>query len=314
MPPILAVTAPIFIIIAIGFGAVRLELFSKADIRSLSAFVINFALPALILRALSQSSLDQIVNVGYLLAYALGSLAVLLAGIAVARFGKRRPLTESALYGLGMAMPNSAFVGYPIVLQLLGPQAAVALALSMLVENILLLPLGMALLESGGSQGERLPVVLRRIFARLVRNPLMLAIGAGIVLAVFETPLPEPLFRVVDMFAMAAGAAALFAIGGNLVGLKVRGMAGDVVQIMTGKLILHPLAVLAALLLLPPFDPALQTAVFVFACMPMMSIYPILGQRYGKEGVCAATLVATTAASFITISLMLWLIDATGFL
>jgi hypothetical protein len=31
-------------------------------------------------------------------------------------------------------------------------------------------------------------------------------------------------------------------------------------------------------------------------------IYPILGQRYGHEDVCAAALLATTAVSFVTVS------------
>ena len=307
----LAVTAPIFIIIAIGFLAVRLDFYSKADIGALSRFVINFALPGLIIRALSQGSLADIVNGTYLVAYTLGSMTVMIAGLVFARLVRGKTVTVSALYALGMSASNSGFVGYPVVLQLLGPPAAVALALNMLIENILVIPLALMLLE-GSSQGGSARVILRRVVVRLFKNPLILSILAGLLLAVFELPLPGPVDRVVDMFALAAGSAALFVIGGSLVGLKVRGLIGDVLQIATGKLILHPLAVLTALLLLPPFDPQLQLAAFVYACMPMMSMYPILGQRYGQEGLCAATLMATTAASFVTLSLMLWLVDSAG--
>lgn len=45
-----------------------------------------------------------------------------------------------------------------------------------------------------------------------------------------------------------------------------------------------------------------------------MSIYPILGQRYSPEGVCAATLMTATATSFVSITLLLWLVDAVGWL
>ena len=55
-----------------------------------------------------------------------------------------------------------------------------------------------------------------------------------------------------------------------------------------GKLVLHPLAVLAMLLLLPPMD-------------------PVLAQKHHLEGFCAAALLATTIASFFSISAALWL-------
>jgi predicted permease len=62
----------------------------------------------------------------------------------------------------------------------------------------------------------------------------------------------------------------------------------------------------AALALLPPFDPVLRTAAVVLAAMPMMGIYPVLAQKYGHDGFCAATLLATTVLSFFTISTGLW--------
>ena len=55
-------------------------------------------------------------------------------------------------------------------------------------------------------------------------------------------------------------------------------------------------------------DPQMKTAVLLNAAMPMMSMYPILGLRYGREGICAAAVFAATLCSFFTISAALWLI------
>ncbi|MNP75516.1 hypothetical protein D3C76_1725840 [compost metagenome] len=74
------------------------------------------------------------------------------------------------------------------------------------------------------------------------------------------------------------------------------------VQLSIGKLLLHPLAVLLCFALLPPVDPVLRVAGVLFACSPMMSIYPILGQRFGLEGRCAAALVVCTVLAFVSIS------------
>ena len=97
----------------------------------------------------------------------------------------------------------------------------------------------------------------------------------------------------------------MFTIGGTLYGLKTRGMWLDVGQIAFGKLILHPLALLLAFALLPSVEPQLMVAGLLFASAPMISIYPILGQRFALEERCAAALVTTTVLAFLSISGML---------
>ena len=74
------------------------------------------------------------------------------------------------------------FIGYPLALQLIGPTAGVALALCTLVENLLILPLVLVMASAGGA-GQRPSAVLRNIAAALLRNPMILAIGAGLLVS-----------------------------------------------------------------------------------------------------------------------------------
>lgn len=312
MLDILAITGPIFIVIAIGFAAVRYGLFAKADTRALGAFVINIALPAVLFKALSQRSFGEVLNLTYLAAYAAGSLAVFAAGVAAMRGLRRQPVPKAALVGMGMAMSNSAFIGFPVVLQLFGQVAAVALALAMIVENLILLPLVIAFAESAGGSGARLGRVVTQTFGRLLKNPIVLAILAGFGAAILGLHPPAAVAKAIDMLAMASASVALFVIGGTLVGQKVGGMLGELGVIALGKLVLHPLAVLAMFWLLPPVDPVLQMAAVLFASAPMLTIYPIFGQKYGEEGMCAAALVVTTIASFVTLSVVVGVLTASG--
>jgi hypothetical protein len=48
-------------------------------------------------------------------------------------------------------------------------------------------------------------------------------------------------------------------------------------------------------------------AAVLLAAMPMMGIYPILAQSYGKEDLGAAALLVTTIASFFSLSGLIWL-------
>ncbi|MBU3056271.1 AEC family transporter [Pseudomonas indica] len=308
MLQILGITAPIFILIAIGFGSSRARLVSREQIAGMGTFVITFALPALVLKALIERPLGEVFNGTYLLAYGLASQAVFWLGFLYSRRIRKDSLSGSALNALGMSVSNSGFIGYPIVAMVVGPTGAVALALGMMVENLLMIPLALALAELGRQSGEGLRGALIGTFRRLLRHPIILAISLGLLLSLFEVRLPAMLAKVVEMLAMASAPVALFVIGGSLDGLRARGLLADVAQLGLGKLILHPLAVLLCFALLPAVDPALRTAAVLFACAPMMSIFPILGQRYGLEGRCAAALVVCTVLSFLTISVFVGLL------
>jgi hypothetical protein len=200
-----------------------------------------------------------------------------------------------------------------------GPLAGVILALNLLVENLLKLPLLFTVSDAGGD-GESRPDLwraLRQTFARLVRNPMILAIFAGFLVAALGLQLPSVVQRTVNLFASASSALALFIIGGTLVGLQVRGLRRQVSMIAVGKLLLHPLAVFVAVLLLPllglpVLEGDLRAAAVLSAAMPMLGIYSLLAQRHGYEGFTAAALLVTTAASFFTLSGILWLMRHTA--
>lgn len=310
---ILSVTGPIYIVIFLGWATTRVGLFTKADMRVLGKFVINLALPALLFSALAQRRPGDALNSSYLLAYAIGSLAVLGAGLLWSRRFAGMSATTGAVYAMGMTCSNSGFVGYPILLLTLPSVAGVSLALNMIVENALMIPLLLALAERGRSDSGPWYRVAGQALARLVANPLIIAMVAGLTVSALGLDLAEPLARTVKLFAMTSGALSLFVIGGTLTGVPLLGMGKRVMPIALGKLILHPLAVLSAILLLPLFGlPALtgplRMAAVLMAAMPAMGIYPILAQKYRHEDLSATALLMTTAAAFVTLSGALFLL------
>ncbi|WP_419307511.1 AEC family transporter [Chromohalobacter israelensis] len=306
---ILAITTPIFLIIGLGYLAVMLRLFSKEQVKGLGGFVINFALPALIFRALVQRPLDEIFNPVYLIAYGGGSALLFLGAWLFAR-QRGKPIGESSILALGLSTSNSGFIGYPIAVMVVGSSAAVALALSMVVENLLMIPAALAIAEAGRQQGASFLTALRKTMSRLARNPILIGISCGILVAFSGIKIPLPLFKAIDMLASASAPAALFVIGGTLYGLRIGGMLHDVSPVVLGKLVLHPLLILVMLWWLPPIDAALATAAVVLASAPMLSVYPILGQRYGHGESCTASLMLATLLSFVTISGLLWILEA----
>ena len=75
MTQILLATAPIYILIAVGFLAARSGL-SKADKQGFGRFVLYLCVPPLLSRALAQRKLGEVINFPFLVAYSAGWLAV----------------------------------------------------------------------------------------------------------------------------------------------------------------------------------------------------------------------------------------------
>jgi predicted permease len=307
---ILSVTIPIYLLIAVGFLAVRGGLFQKAEMRVLGRFVVNFCLPALVFNALAQRSVAEVLHPSYLLAYGLATLTLQLGGLWLARRVGGRSLSVAAMRGLGVSASNSGFIGLPIAQQLIGPVAGVVLALNMVIENLVTIPLALALADSGAQPQSRLWGAVSTSLRGLLRSPLILAILAGLACALTGLRLPEPVARTVQLVSTASSPLALFLIGGTLVGLRLGGLLGQVVQVVFGKLVLMPLAVAACLWacarLFGPIDPLMRTGAVLMAAMPMLSVYPVLAQKYHDEDFCAAALLATTVTSFFTISALIW--------
>ena len=310
---ILGITGPIYLSIALGYLATRHGLFRSDDLPVLSRFTLQIALPALLFNALSQRQVAEIFNLQYLGAYAAGSLLVVAAGLWWARKLQGHSLSYSSMMAMGMSCPNSGFVGYPIMLLTLGPVAGVALALNMIVENLLLIPLLLAVADSGGQTGQWRQV-LRQTLKGLCLNPMIWGIVGGFAWSLSGLHLPAPVARTMNLFAGASGAIALFVIGGSLVGLQVQGLRGTVLQIALGKLVLHPLVMWAMLVwVFPVADPALRSAALISGALPMLGIYTIFSQRHGHGAISAATLLVTTVGSFFTLSALLWALQHGAF-
>jgi predicted permease len=295
---------PIFLLIALGFAAAKTGAVSPTLIEGLGYFVLNFALPALILHALLSQDLAGGFNWNYIAAYAGGSLVVFLGVLALFRLALGRPLSQSAMAALGGSSANTGFMGFPIASMAIGAPALTALPLTLLAENVLIIPLALALGEMGLHEGRPLREAVRRTLMRLARSPIILAILAGGLLAAFGFRPPTALAATIEMMADVSAATALFVVGGTLAGLKAIALAGDVLWITLAKLALHPLAVAAAFWLVGGVPAPLVAVGIIFASAPMLTVYPIFGQRFGQSALCSAALVVATAASFITVTIM----------
>ena len=303
MLAVLSTIAPIFLLMAAGYTAVKSRLLDQGMIPGLGRFVLYFTLPALIFSTVSQMKFSEIIDPSFVAVYALGSIASLTLGTLVAFFVLGNGLSASALKGLGMSISNTLFMGYPVMLQVLDDPPTNAFAMVVMVENIITLPLALLLIEYGNShQSGKLITIWRSVLARIARSPLVIAIAAGLAVSALGIQLPATLTTSLGMLAQGSAATALFVIGASLMGNRVQGDIREISLVVIGKLLIHPALILLMLWLMPPLAKPMELTVLLIAAMPMFSIYPIIGSSYGLGRQCSSILVVATLLSFFTIS------------
>lgn len=313
---ILLTISPVFILIGLGYFAFKQGLIKTEAMSSLGNIVLYFAIPAVMIGGLSKIHISEIVEPYFLLAYGLGSLLNLFLAVVLTLKVKRNSLTQSGIQSMGMSIPNSMFVGFPVLsLSLELPDiASLSLMMAVLVENILILPIILILLEySIGHKGDSSAMtILRTVALRIVKNPLIISIVIGVAVSLLGIALPKPITQSLDLLTRISAGLALLFIGAALANIKPQEQKpwADISLVMLGKLILHPALVALWVFLLPPFNSSFQQAAIIMAAAPMMSIYPILGERYGLRDFCASTLFMTTLVSFISIAVVLLLLES----
>lgn len=314
MPEILGITFPIFAIVALGYVTVYKGIFEPGDMTVLGKFVMTIALPALMFSAVTGQGAGIVLDPSYIAGYALAGLFVIVFALIWFRLNLFRTPTgpaRRAIAVMGTACPNSAYVGFPVLLLAVPDVAAQAFAMNILVESFLIVPICFLLVGSSRpSEGKPLLRVAIDALWSVLRKPMVIGLLAGLAVSASRLSLPDPFTQLVDTMASSTAALALFFIGGTLVSLPLRGnvvMAGEVVA---GKLLVHPaMAIVAAMVLiplgLPGLSNSLRVALILSASMPMMGIYAIFAHDYGHEGLASLGLFGATVGAFVTVSAFL---------
>lgn len=310
MDVVLNITAPIFFLILLGFVGTKYQLLSKEALPALSKFVLYFALPSVMITKISSLDLRAVVDLSYMGVYALGGLTAFFLTLVLVKGVLKESWGNGAVSGVGAMMSNSSFIGFPILLQYLDNAPAQAFAMSLVVENILFLPVGLILIESLYHQESGVGrKVLLNVAKRIASNPIILAVFTGVIMSLLGVSLPNFMGGGLELLASAAAPCALIVIGGSLVGVVIRGSKIRTALVASVKLVVFPLVVFAGLQAFPTMPFELKVSALLFAAMPMFSIYPIIGETYGQRSFCASTLLITTVLSFFSISALLFILN-----
>ncbi len=304
-----ALTAPLFVLIALGFGLVRSGRWPAATTDALTRFVFSVAIPALLFRLMSDFSKLPPVDARVLVAYFSGCLLVFAAGRAVSRIAFRHDGVAQSVFALGGVFSNTVLLGVPLVQVTLGEPAMPVVSLVVVFNALTLWTLVSVSVE--WARHSTLSAARFASTARgVVTNPVVASILAGTMFGFAGLALPAWLDRTLALVAQAAVPLSLIALGMGLGEQAVRAGWRVSAAIAAIKLLVQPAAVWAIARAVG-LSPGETVAVVLLAALPVgANVYLMARQFRALEGPVAASLVLSTALAAVTTPLLLAILAA----
>ncbi len=343
---ILTVILPIYLLIGLGFVSVWREWLPKESVAGFGIFVRNFALPCAIFLVVAQRDLTEVLHPGFMLAFAVASLLSFTVSYSFARRVAGHAASMVGILALAGSMSNGLMIGIPLITGLFGVSALSVIAQQLVIENALVLPLGLALAELGRAQEQeqaqalaqkkaqgpasttvgraprsglasRLGSVMRKTAFRVVTNPLIAALLLGLLVSLLNLPLPEAMVRSIDLLAASVGGMALVFIGAMLYGTDLRAALRGVMAAIAVKSAFHPLAMALSfwgVMLLwqamgwLPIPPVYINASIIIATLPTIGVLPAVAAGFGHGRSISLAVLVMTVISMVTTPLTVWLL------
>ncbi|ASJ58914.1 AEC family transporter [Sinorhizobium meliloti] len=294
---------PVFLLVILGVALRRSTLVDQGLWIGLEQFGYYFLFPALLFSTLAKADLagleadaTAVATVG---SVTLMSAALLSAWPLLRRGGISGPTFTSVFQ---TATRWNAFIALAVAEKLFG---TAGLSLTALVMALLIIPINfynIAVLTwfGGGSRG------IGFFFLKIITNPLIISSALGILFNLTDIELYEPVMTAVDMLASASLGLGLILVGA---GLKIADALNPSIPVLFAvvlKLIVMPVFMVGSSALLGIRGDALLVIAVGAAVPTAMNGYLLAKQMGGDAELYASVATIQTAASFLTIPLVLF--------
>ncbi len=287
----------LFLLMLCGLGAMKAHILDDQGLRGLNTLVLNFALPAMILRRLQTPASPELI-VDLLWVFVLACVTMGAAGVIASRiFAKEAHKRRAVLTNLSMAS-NCAFMGYPVLTAALGEGALIYAVMFVAAFNLMCWTLGAYYFGGVSAMQPK----------KMLSNPSLLAVAAGMVLFLTGWTLPGFINGALDLLGSTTTPLAMFVIGARLITLRKEHLAdGKLLLACALRLVIFPAAIL--LLRLTPLSDMVVKVLYLCTAMPGAALTAMQSELFDCDKELTSRGVAlSTALSMATVPLMLMLI------
>lgn len=296
----------LFAVLGVGFLAVRLKVVPPSVTAPLSEILMQISLPAMVFTSMIRP-FDSSFLTSSLLMCGIGAAGYLVSSALAVPLSKffRVPKERAGVWQAGAVYSNCGFMGFPIILAVLGEYGLVLAVMFVLIHNLIMFPLGAKQVSSGLPPRDDVPpVTLRSILLTAINVAMLL----GLVFFFLQIPVPEAIMMPLDLLGGLTTPLSMLIIGMNIAKADFSEVFRDrdAYSATFLRLILFPVLIWAALKLLPAScDPIVsQTLVLIFA-MPATAMCGALAEKYGADAMLGSRITFLTSLfCLITIPLI----------
>jgi malonate transporter len=296
---IFSIVAPVFGLLALGYGARAINYIPERTGDGLADFVYSIAIPCLIFKTLTGVNLPEAQPWGYWFAY-FGAVAIVwMMGTALAKYVYDEPVIPRTVAGFAASQANTVLMGIPLILESFGPEGAVPLFLLVAVHLPIMIAVGTLLAEGRDMHWVKL-------LRQLAMHPILMSIFVSVAFKLSHAEVPDVLRSIVNQIGNAAIPCALFTMGMALRRYGIRENLKLTLWMTLLKLVVHPALVM--LLAWTVFDmPKVWAGVAVlFAASPVGINAYLFAERY-KQGVGIASGAIALSTGLSTVTITIWL-------
>jgi predicted permease len=304
---VLRVSAPTFAWVLLGVALHRAGLLTDRAIAAVSRLAFNCGLPVMLFAGAAQVDYAHLGGASYLLAGVLATLSMAAASWFYSRW-RGHPRAQRGIFVQAAFRSNLAIVGVALTFSAYGERGPALAALPVAVLTALYNVLAVWVLDTtlGSSASPR------AILAGILRNPLLLGIGAGVALSLSGLPQPAviaPLGRVLSTFFLPV---ILLCIGASMRLSQLRGAGPITREAACWRLVVGPLVAVLLAFALGVRGEHLGV-LYLLLSSPVAASSHVMVVAARGDGVLAANIVVlTTLLSALSVTLGFYLLALLG--
>lgn len=319
---------PIILMVAVGYFIKRIGFIDAEFVKKANKIVFRVFLPAMLFLNVYKISSFAEIDFGFVIYAIVVTLLVFAVMLPVSRLVTSDPTRRGPLVQASFRS-NYALVGIPLATSLFGAEgAAVATLLSVAlipVYNMLAVTTLSLFNSKGDGKGSFLKVI-KRVFLGIIKNPLIISIGAGCVVLVIRAAFVSaeisfrltdlvPVYKVLESFSAVATPLSLIVLGGQFEFSAVKSLRREIITgVLVKGVIVPTLALFVAYIFFRDSFGGAHFAAFVaaFATPTGVSTVPMTQEMGGDVSLSGQFVVWTTLLSGFVIFFASFILKLVG--
>jgi predicted permease len=306
------VVAPLFVLMTAGYFARKIHFVSDDFLTQMNRFVFQFLLPLMLFEDIRKTYQGDFSNTKLITVALVGIAGIILLTTLIVHLTIKRKGQQGSMIQ-GIYRSNFLIYGFPLATAMYGNEAVSHIAMLMAIV-IPIYNIAAVVILTLHSEKTREKTIFRKLLLDIITNPLILGCCFGLISGSIHLQFPHFLEVPLEQLAGIATPLALFVMGGEFRFSSLRNNFGKIIASTVSRLVVVPVIVLYICIRMGFRGAELSVLVSLFAT-PTAVVSYIMADNMGNDGKLSAQIViSTTAASCITIFLIVLCLRSWGYL